>query len=33
MEVNLVNTIFTCMKFSGPRQLILRKETTDDLTQ
>ena len=32
MEVNLVNTIFTCMKSSGPRQPFLRIETTDDLT-
>lgn len=33
MEVNLVNTIFTCMKFSSPRQLLLKKEPADDLTQ
>jgi hypothetical protein len=33
MEVNLVNTIFTYMKFSDRKQPFLREETTDSLTR
>lgn len=33
MEANLVNIIFTCMKFLDPRELFLREEFINDLTR